>query len=67
MADDRLKNERLAAIFITGLVLFSYPLLSLFNLGVRLLGIPLLYIYLFSAWLAIIVLTALTTMAGRRT
>ena len=67
MADDQIKNERLAAIFITGLVLFSYPLLSLFNLGIRLLGIPLLYIYLFSAWLAIIVLTALTTMAGRRT
>ena len=67
MVDDRLKNERLAAIFILGLVLFNYPLLSLFNLGSRLLGIPLLYLYLFSAWFGSIVLTALTMKAGRQT
>ncbi len=67
MVDDHLKNDRFAAIFITGLVLFNYPLLSLFNLGTRLFGIPLLYLYLFGAWFTIILLTALTTRAGRRT
>ena len=60
MADDRLKNERLAAIFMAGLLMFNYPLLSMFNLGSLMLGIPLLYLYLFGAWLGVIVLTALT-------
>ena len=67
MDKEQSKNERFAAIFITGLMLFNYPLLSLFNLGTRLFGIPLLYLYLFGAWFTIILLTALTAKNGRRT
>jgi len=60
MRGDRLINERLAAIFIAGLLLFNYPLLSMFNLVSLTHGIPNLFLYLFSAWLGVIVLTALT-------
>ncbi len=36
-------------------LLFNYPILSIFNKSVLYCGIPLLFIYLFAAWLAIIV------------
>lgn len=61
MTRDKLKNGRLVAIFLTGLVLFNYPLLSLFNMDALFMGIPLFYIYIFTAWLVIIFLTAWVT------
>jgi len=64
MTRDKLKNGRLVAVFLAGLVLFNYPLLSLFNMDTLFLGIPLFYVYLFAAWLSVILLTA-WTMRGR--
>ena len=54
MADRAAQGQRLVALFLLGWLLFSYPLLSLFNTGGALWGIPLLYIYLFVAWAALI-------------
>ncbi|MEP7158434.1 MAG: hypothetical protein ABI797_03330 [Chloroflexota bacterium] len=53
------KSERLAALALLGLLLFDYPLLSLFSSEGRLLGIPVLYAYLFAAWTTVIALIAL--------
>jgi O-antigen/teichoic acid export membrane protein len=49
-----LNTQRLVALFLVGLVVFGYPLLSLFSVPKLLLGVPVLYLYLFGAWLAII-------------
>lgn len=49
---------RLAGVFLLGCLLFSFPLLALFNVPGRVFGIPVLYAYLFAAWLALIVLVA---------
>lgn len=54
----RLTAQRLVALFLLGGVVFNWPLLSLFNRSSEVLGIPLLYLYLFGAWLALIVLMA---------
>ena len=51
------ESQRLVAVFILGWLLFSYPLLSLFNTGGTVFGIPLLYAYLFGVWALLIVLT----------
>ncbi len=37
---------------LTGLLLLSYPLVNLPNVPILVLGIPLLYLYLFGLWLA---------------
>jgi hypothetical protein len=54
------RNRRLSALFWLGLILFNYPLLSLFDVPKTLLGIPLLYAYLFGVWLLLILFLALT-------
>jgi hypothetical protein len=49
-----------------GCVLFNYPLLSLFNLKTGIFGIPLLIIYIFIAWVLIILLAAMATRTRGR-
>jgi hypothetical protein len=49
-----LKGQRLVALFLLGCLLFNYPLLSLFASDMRLWGIPLVYVYLFTAWTVLI-------------
>ena len=53
------KSERLVALAILGLLLLNYPLISLFSSEDRVLGIPVLYAYLFAAWTMVIALIAL--------
>ena len=53
------KGPRLVALFLLGCLLFSYPLLALFNTGGSVLGIPVLYAWLFGAWIGLIVLMIL--------
>lgn len=55
MSEDGTKAQRLVALFLLGVLLFSYPLLSLFNTAVTVFGIPLLYAWLFGVWAALIV------------
>ncbi len=53
-----LKGQRLIAVFAIGALLFSYPILSLFNRPQLLFGMPILYVYLFVTWAALIALYA---------
>ena len=53
------KSERLVALALLGLLLFNYPLISLFSSEDRVLGIPVLYAYLFAVWTMVIALVAL--------
>ena len=53
-----LASDRLIAAFLTGCVLFNYPLLSLFDLPGEIAGIPLVYAYIFAAWALVIALMA---------
>jgi hypothetical protein len=46
----RRKGERLVALALLGFLLFNYPLLSLFSTDGTVLGVPLLYAYLFVSW-----------------
>ena len=53
------RAQRLTALCAIGLLLFSYPLLAVFNVQATVLGIPVLYAYFFVAWAALIALMAL--------
>lgn len=53
------KGQRLVALFLLGCLLFNYPLLNLFSNGGEVFGIPLLYVYVFGVWAALIGLMAL--------
>lgn len=54
-------SRRLAALFIAGLVTLFPPLLGVFNRPGSLLGIPILPLYLFTAWTALVLLGWLLT------
>lgn len=54
-----LTGQRLTALCLLGWLLFNYPLLALFNGAGTWFGIPLLYAYLFAAWMLFIGLLAL--------
>ena len=43
-------------LFLLGCLLFGYPMLAIFNVRATLLGIPVLYCYLFTAWALMIAL-----------
>lgn len=57
-------HERLVALFLLGVLLFTPPVLALFNNATRVLGLPALYLYLFAAWAAVIGLAALAAERG---
>jgi hypothetical protein len=59
------KGQRLGAVCLVSFLLFNYPVLALFNVPVTVLGIPLLYLYVFAAWSVIVALMALI-IEGRR-
>lgn len=52
------RGDRHVALFLLGLLLFSPPLLAIFRSADSLLGIPILYVYVFGAWAALILLVA---------
>lgn len=58
MSRPGLTSERLIALFLLGALLFTPPFLGIFNQPDRILGIPVLYLYLFGAWLLLIVILA---------
>ena len=59
MEEFDVRGQRLAALCLLGLLLFSYPVLAVFNVPATVAGIPLLYAYFFLAWGALIALIAL--------
>lgn len=66
MSPDSRKNRMLAGVFLLGWVLLNYPILSIFNLPALWAGVPLLYAYVFAAWILIVVLLAAITRSGPR-
>ena len=64
MGEFDVQAQRLAALCLLGLVLFGYPLLAVFNVPVMVAGIPVLYVYFFLAWGALIALLALVIERG---
>lgn len=56
---DETRGQRFVALCMLGMVLFNFPILALFNVSGTLLGVPVLYAYIFAAWAALIALMAL--------
>ena len=54
MTRSSLKGQRLVALFLLGCLLLNYPLISLFAGAAQLVGVPVLYIYVFVAWAVLI-------------
>lgn len=54
-----LAGQRLVAVFIAGLLLLNYPLLSLFDRPLTAFGLPALHLYLFSVWAGLVLIVAL--------
>jgi acetyl-CoA carboxylase carboxyltransferase component len=52
------KGQRFIALCMLGMLLFNYPILTLFNVPGVLFGVPVLYAYLFIAWAGLIALMA---------
>ena len=48
-------GERLGLVFLLGVLLLNFPILAIFHQPQTLLGIPVLYLYLFGVWTAGIV------------
>ena len=59
MTFDKEKSRRLIGLFLFVVVLYNYPILSLFNISNRISGIPVLYLYLFFVWILSIVLVVI--------
>lgn len=61
-----LAGQRLVAVFAAGLLLFNFPLLSLFDRPAPIFGVPLLHLWLFAAWGGLIALVAWIAERGGR-
>ena len=57
-------GQRLVAVFLLGCLLLNFPLLYLFERDATIGGVPLLFVYVFAAWIALIVLVALVVERG---
>ncbi|SHK02772.1 hypothetical protein [Rhodothermus profundi] len=58
-------RARLVALFVLGLLLMNFPLLSLFSQDHLVLGVPVLYLYLYGTW-GVIIGLLVWLMEGRR-
>ncbi len=59
MTFDKEKSRRLAGLFFFVVILYNYPILSLFNISKKISGIPVLYLYLFFVWIISIILVVI--------
>lgn len=57
-------GERSLALFLLGVIAFTPPILTIFSSEGSWLGIPMLYLYIFGAWAALILLMGLSAMSG---
>lgn len=60
------RNQRLIALCLLGCLMFNYPVLALFNRATLVIGIPLIYAYIFAAWALLIALIARVARARGR-
>ena len=61
---DQRKREHVVVLFVAGVLALNYPILAIFNRFLLPLGIPLLYLYIFLTWLAIIAVLAIVMERG---
>lgn len=66
MERKRRQSTKLVGVFFLALVLFNYPIMSLFNTGLSVMGVPLFYICLFMGWTLIILFILLITETGNK-
>lgn len=59
MASPSGMTERLVAAFMLGLTLFTPPLLVVFGHGGTVAGVPVLFVYVFGAWIGLTAALAL--------
>ncbi len=52
------QSHRFVALCMLGMLLFNFPILALFNVPGMLFGVPVLYVYIFAAWAALVALMA---------
>ena len=64
MSESERRAPRLVALCMLGCLLFNYPILALFNVHGTLLGIPVLYAYIFFVWALLIALMAFAVERG---
>jgi hypothetical protein len=65
MPNRSLERQRLTALFLVGLMLWFSPLILRAPDAGTLLGIPVLYLYLFGSWALLLALAALILARGR--
>jgi len=58
MRRSTLMGQRLVAVFLAGCFLYYSPVISLLDRPLDLLGLPVLYLYLFGVWVVLIGLMA---------
>jgi hypothetical protein len=58
-------GDRLIALFLLGVLLLTPPMMAIFNVERLVFGIPLLFLYLFGAWLIVVLLVALILRTGK--
>ncbi len=56
MLDEKSKTSRFIGLFLLGNFLYCYPVLTLFNVPATFFGIPVFFLFFFSAWLGLIIL-----------
>lgn len=59
MDNFEIKGQRLVALSMLGCLVFNFPILELFNRPGTVLGIPVLYAFIFVAWGLLIALMAM--------
>ena len=64
MGDSESRAPRLVALCMLGCLLFNYPILALFNVPGAVLGVPVLYAYVFFIWAVLIALMGLAVERG---
>jgi len=57
-------GERLGLVFLLGVLLINFPILAIFHQPQTIVGIPVLYVYLFGVWTAGIVAVFLLARRG---
>jgi hypothetical protein len=58
-------GDRLIALFLLGVLMLTPPMLAIFNVDHLILGIPILYLYLFGAWILLVGVLALVLRRRR--
>lgn len=61
-----LATQRLVAVFLVAVLMFNYPIVSLFDRPGPLAGLPMLYVTIFVLWGAVIVAMAWIVERGSR-